>query len=158
MCSERSYFCDAEGHVRRLLESILHSAMAKHQQFESSVALVDAKVYPHMRFLNYTQAGTVLAPHIDLCRVDPFSSCDNQQQQLQRSTHTFILYLTHCSSGGETCLLEDVSGEGRDVILAKVSPRRGRLLIFPHAAPHEGLQVVDAPKILLREVQMMTRS
>ncbi|KAL3919237.1 MAG: hypothetical protein SGILL_003853, partial [Bacillariaceae sp.] len=156
LCSDRSYFCDAEGHVRRLLENILDSAMTKHQSTGSFAAHIEARVYPHMRFLNYTQPGTILAPHIDLCRVDPFASCDNQQQQLSRSTHTFILYLADCCDGGETCLLEDVSGDGREVVLAKIAPRRGRLLIFPHATPHEGLEVVDTPKILLRgEVQIM---
>ena len=36
--------------------------------------------------------------------------------------------------------------------LAAVSPRRGRLLIFPHAAPHKARPVVaeGLPKLLLR--------
>jgi hypothetical protein len=155
LCSERSYFCDAEGHVRLLLKRTLSTAMKK----DSTMA--HAQVYPHMRFLNYTQTGTVLAPHIDLCRVNPFSICNKQEEQLQqqRSTHTFILYLTDCHKGGETCLLEDVAGEGRSVVLAKVAPRRGRLLVFPHVTPHEGMEVLDVPKILLRgEVQITTRT
>ena len=35
-------------------------------------------------------------------------------------------------------------------VLARVEPRRGRLLVFPHACPHAGLAVVEAPKLLLR--------
>ena len=56
-------------------------------------------------------------------------------------------------------MLEDVAGEGRSVVLAKVAPRRGRLLVFPHVTPHEGMEVLDVPKILLRgEVQITTRT
>ncbi len=31
-----------------------------------------------------------------------------------------------------------------------VTPRRGRLLVFPHVCPHEGRAVLDIPKLLLR--------
>jgi len=95
-----------------------------------------------MRFLHYTQPGSILAPHVDLCRVD--------QDTQQRSTHTFILYLTDCDEGGETSLLGGVSGEKRNDILASVQPKMGRLLLFPHACPHEGNEVVHVPKSLLR--------
>ena len=54
--------------------------------------------------------------------------------------------------GGETVLLEkegpNVGASGQ--VLATVEPRRGRLLVFPHACPHAGLAVIDAPKLLLR--------
>jgi hypothetical protein len=162
LCSERSYFCDSEGFVRQLLYDCLSGL--EHQN--DCKYITEVRVYPHMRFLNYRQAGTILAPHIDLCRVDScFTACSMITQPLglpvlpstaiQRSTHTFILYLTDCDRGGETCLLGDVTGPQRSVILAKVAPRRGRLLVFPHATPHEGLQVMDVPKILLRgEVQI----
>jgi hypothetical protein len=144
LCSDRSYYCDAEGTVCALLKQVLErSNLVKGKPGE-------IKVYPYMRFLHYSKPGTILAPHVDLCRVDPFSS----DQEL-RSTHTFILYLTDCHTGGETCLLGEVSGEGREVCLAKVEPRQGRLLVFPHVTPHEGLEVVDVPKILLRgELQL----
>ena len=42
----------------------------------------------------------------------------------------------------------NVSASGQ--VLARVEPRRGRLLVFPHACPHAGLAVIDAPKLLLR--------
>jgi hypothetical protein len=141
-CSVRSYYCDAEGYARELLLAALertHLATPKHP----------VNVFPHMRFLNYAEAGTVLAPHVDLCRVDPVTG--------NRSTHSFLLYLTDCEVGGETFLLGDISGDERNNVLASVSPKRGRLLLFPHACPHEGNEVHDVPKILLRgEVMLST--
>jgi hypothetical protein len=141
-CSQRSYYCDAEGCVRELLTNMIertHLASPKQP----------VTVFPHMRFLNYTEAGTVLAPHVDLCRVDPVTG--------NRSTHSFLLYVTDCEKGGETSLLGDISGDERNHVLASVSPKRGRLLLFPHACPHEGNEVHDVPKILLRgEVMLST--
>ena len=63
---------------------------------------------------------------------------------------TFILYLTDCSAGGETVLLDQLVQPS--AVLATVTPRRGRLLVFPHACPHKALPVVahGLPKILLR--------
>ena len=135
LCSIRSYYCDAEGYVCNLLQSIIEKSGV-------SPPGQSVTVYPHMRFLDYCREGTALAPHVDLCRVDPISS--------KRSTHSFLLYLTDCCEGGETCLLGDVNGDGRTQVLARVLPRRGRLLLFPHSCPHEGIEVVDVPKILLR--------
>ena len=99
-------------------------------------------VFPYMRFLCYSKQGTDLAPHIDLCRVDADSG--------KRSTHSFLLYLTDCDAGGETTLIGDITGDARFKVLAKVSPRRGRLLLFPYRCPHEGLAVKDVPKLLIR--------
>jgi len=170
-CSERSYYCDAEGSLRRLIgnavsrsglvssaipaETVddnhpLSRSLAANSGIKSSPSSPVLRVFPHMRFLNYTSSGTVLAPHIDLCRVNPFCRTSDKQTPEHRSTHTFILYLTDCEHGGETSLLEEVTADGSAPSLTKVSPRRGRLLIFPHVTPHEGLEVVDAPKILLR--------
>ena len=94
---------------------------------------------PHMRFLDYERPGSALAPHVDLCRVDSETG--------RRSTHTFILYLHTCESGGETVLLESLSSK---VELAAVAPVRGRLLAFPHICPHMGAVVNHVPKLLLR--------
>jgi len=57
------------------------------------------------------------------------------------------LYLTTCDHGGETVLLEDISGKS---MLARVKPRTGDLLLFPHDCPHEGNAVQDVPKLLIR--------
>ena len=138
LCSERSYFCDASGYVRSALQAAIWNAQ---EVVSPEVGLV-IQVFAHMRFLDYSVVGTTLNPHVDICRVDPISG--------RRSTHTFILYLTDCPQGGETSLLGDVSGEKQSQILACISPKRGRLLLFPHACPHEGNAVRDVPKILLR--------
>lgn len=156
--SERSYFCDTEGVLQKLLLDGL-SRVGFAAPESSTYNIVDvstscrqvAMVFPHMRFLHYSRPGAVLPPHVDLCRVNPF--CIGGQK---RSTHTFILYLSDCLMGGETRLLEDLTGQGPPK--ATVAPRRGRLLIFPHATPHEGLEVVDVPKVLLRgEIRLTKR-
>ena len=176
-CSDRSYFCDAEGSLRRLIgNAVTRSGLVSSatpaetidDNYPLSRSLIEnsgiqyassvLRVFPHMRFLNYTSAGTVLPPHIDLCRVNPFCRPSDKQRPEHRSTHTFILYLTDCKTGGETSLLEEVTADGSAATLAKVSPRKGRLLIFPHPTPHEGMEVVDVPKILLRgELQISTK-
>jgi hypothetical protein len=142
LCSDRSYYCDAEGYVCHLLENIIRRV---HLGSTDDTVIV----FPYMRFLIYSQSGTKLAPHVDLCRVDHGTGL--------RSTHTFIIYLTSNDSSGETSLLGDVSGEGRAEVLARVTPVRGRLLIYPHACPHEGNEVVDVPKIILRGEVMLSK-
>ena len=96
-------------------------------------------IFEHIRFLNYEQAGGVLPPHVDLCRIDEKSGL--------RSTHTVILYLTDCEYGGETALLQELRNPK---VITVTRPKRGRALIFPHLCPHSGLEVVTAPKLLLR--------
>jgi hypothetical protein len=137
-CSNRHYFSDSHGWIRPLLEATIRRTMPS----SSSVT-----VLPHMRFLHYVQAGSILAPHVDLCRV-----LDGQ-----RSTHTFILYLHPCDAGGETVLLQTIAPP--EVALATIKPTRGRLLLFPHSCPHMGAKVIDLPKLLLRgEVILSTAS
>ena len=94
-----------------------------------------------MRFLCYAEAGGGLAPHTDLSRT--------RRGDGRTSRCTFLLYLTDCTAGGKTVLLESLTG---GVVLAEVTPRRGRLLIFPHLAPHRADEVVaeGLPKVLLR--------
>jgi hypothetical protein len=132
-CSERRYFCD----VRGWIVSLLRRAVLSVAETDEGVV-----VLPFMRFLCYKESGTILAPHVDLARVDLETG--------RRSTHTFLLYVTECVHGGATTLLESLSGDGRNQKLARVMPKRGRLLLFPHACPHEGEEVVDTPKLLVR--------
>ncbi len=75
---------------------------------------------------------------------------------LQRSsTRTFLLYLEACGDG-ETLLLEreGPTVEASGAVLARVAPRPGRLLVFPHKCPHAGAPVMQQPhakpKIVLR--------
>eukprot|EP00553_Chaetoceros_curvisetus_P005710 CAMPEP_0204633294 /NCGR_PEP_ID=MMETSP0717-20131115/26853_1 /ASSEMBLY_ACC=CAM_ASM_000666 /TAXON_ID=230516 /ORGANISM="Chaetoceros curvisetus" /LENGTH=131 /DNA_ID=CAMNT_0051651411 /DNA_START=300 /DNA_END=692 /DNA_ORIENTATION=- len=108
---------------------------------------VQVTMFQQMRFLNYLTPGSALLPHIDLAKVDPFSGCG------RRSTHTFIMYISDCELGGETALLQELSPDGpfaKHEVLALTTPVRGRMLIFPHACPHEGKEVVSVPKVLLR--------
>jgi hypothetical protein len=136
-CSVRSYFCDVKFWISSLLQSVLRTLI--HGEFNDDDPV---SVFPHMRFLCYEEQTAVLAPHVDLCRVNYATG--------KRSTHSFLLYLSDCRVGGETALLQDLSGEGRNVVLARVQPKRARLLLFPHACPHEGEAVVDVPKLLIR--------
>jgi hypothetical protein len=133
-CNDRCYFCDAEGELGALLRESIASAFATENSGRSHVVVLN-----QMRFLCYFESGAVLAPHTDLCRIDPMTN--------ERSTHTFILYLSDCEHGGETNLLRGLES---DEVLASVKPKRSRLLLFPHLCPHEGSKVEDVPKLLLR--------
>ena len=147
-CASRSYYCDASGHVVRALAAVMRRLEAGGQGVVSATTKkVVTEVLPHMRFLDYDKVGGSSPPHTDLCR----ATLDGRS-----STHTFILYLTDCADGGATNLLRCVSPKksavaaGDNNVLAVVTPKRGRLLVFPHVCPHEGEKVVDVPKILLR--------
>ncbi|CAK0912150.1 unnamed protein product, partial [Prorocentrum cordatum] len=81
----------------------------------------------------------------------------------ERSTHTFLLYLSGpppgeagggaggraggCA-GGQTVLLESLDADAPP--LASVAPARGRLFLFPHDCPHKAEPVLRPPKLLLR--------
>ena len=156
----RYYFCDAEGMVQTMLSKCIKAARSALERSSSSSSSSSSQnnsindetllsstsyngkplsIFEHIRFLNYEQAGGVLPPHVDLCRIDEKSGL--------RSTHTFILYLTDCEYGGETALLQELRNPK---VLLVTRPKRGRALIFPHFCPHAGLEVVTAPKLLLR--------
>eukprot|EP00445_Apocalathium_hangoei_P009713 CAMPEP_0203888942 /NCGR_PEP_ID=MMETSP0359-20131031/32545_1 /ASSEMBLY_ACC=CAM_ASM_000338 /TAXON_ID=268821 /ORGANISM="Scrippsiella Hangoei, Strain SHTV-5" /LENGTH=414 /DNA_ID=CAMNT_0050810251 /DNA_START=6 /DNA_END=1246 /DNA_ORIENTATION=+ len=105
-----------------------------------------------MRFLWYPEVGGSLPQHVDLPRNDVSG---------RRSTYTFLLYLQDCDHGGETNLLECLDGDvaladsggvapGSREVLARIQPRRGRLLLLPHICPHSASPVLDVPKVLLR--------
>eukprot|EP00747_Dinoflagellata_sp_TGD_P077891 gnl/TRDRNA2_/TRDRNA2_159799_c1_seq1.p1 gnl/TRDRNA2_/TRDRNA2_159799_c1~~gnl/TRDRNA2_/TRDRNA2_159799_c1_seq1.p1 ORF type:complete len:334 (+),score=63.37 gnl/TRDRNA2_/TRDRNA2_159799_c1_seq1:24-1004(+) len=130
--SDRSYFCDSEGWVQHAFAEACGRASSPSAPVNSAMA--------QMRFLHYSEPGGGLAPHIDLARTDAAG---------QRSTHTFILYLADCTSGGETVLLEHMASADAPV-LCEVPPRRGRLLLFPHQCPHLARPTVEVPKLLLR--------
>ena len=153
-CASRSYFCDVSGHIVNHLEHVLQSlgmeALGMHHLLPDSLTV---RVFPQMRFMHYTQDGSALAPHVDLSHKDV-------RDPMIKSTHTLILYLTDCQSGGgETVLLRSLhrkeSGSSDIMsdsnVVASVSPQLGRLLIFPHFCPHEGRPIRgNEPKLLLR--------
>lgn len=150
----RYYFCDAEEWVQTMLEECVDAvriallATKDTVRREASYApstgssirpSPPTSIFQHIRFLNYERPGGILPPHVDLCRVDSASGL--------RSTHTFILYLTDCGEGGGTALLHQLKDPR---VMSVVQPKRGRALIFPHICPHSGLEVVRAPKLLMR--------
>ena len=107
-----------------------------------------------MRFLLYDGPGQSLPPHTDAAKYSIDSS--------KKSTHTWILFLTGVGDteddadangggggGGATIFVEDVVSRP-PCILAKCSPMRGRLLVFPHAAPHAGEMTSTKNKKILR--------
>jgi len=131
LCIERRYYCDAVGVIMRHIKGLLKPLVDR--GFEPM---------PQMRFLRYFEVGGSLPPHVDLARTD---------NRGRRSTHTFILYLDGCregaEGGGETVLLHEAKGEEE---WARVAPKRGRLLVFPHMTPHMAREVTRIPKLLLR--------
>jgi hypothetical protein len=131
--NDRSYFADNEGWVTEALKGAVMAA--------GGGAPCEGEVMAAMRFLSYFEAGGGLPPHVDLSRT---------RRDGRTSLCTFILYLTDCEAGGETVLLQRLAQPSR--ILAAVTPRRGRLLLFPHTCPHMAAAVVaeGLPKVLLR--------
>lgn len=149
-CSLRHYFCDAEGSLCNLIADRVKAILLKMSE-QTVYKSPEVYVFPHMRFLNYKEEGGELLPHVDLTKVDSITG--------RRSTHTFILYLRDCEHGGETSLLKQLSSNGpKDYheIIQQISPRRSRLLVFPHACPHQGMKVISTPKILLRGEILIT--
>jgi hypothetical protein len=155
-CATRAHFCDVRGWAR---SAVLAAAR------ESGMPA--RGVHPQFRILHYPNPGGVMAPHVDLSkvldRVDSTWSADDrpvdamkQMKPALQTTHTFLLYLRTCESGGETALLRevknDVGAAGAETAhsLAEVKPVRGRLLVFPHDCPHAGRPVVDTNKLVLR--------
>jgi hypothetical protein len=154
-CATRSLFCDTEGWVEAelapLAEQLLNHTAA------TGMRLVELKVLPRMRFLSYESKGGNMQPHVDLAKRDPANG-------LRLSTHTFMVHLATCKTGGETVMLSKLTGavaaldasgacKGAQLpegVLAAVSPVRGRLLVFPHLCPHAGLAVSSVPKLFLR--------
>eukprot|EP00977_Amphora_coffeiformis_P016815 scaffold5323_cov173-Amphora_coffeaeformis.AAC.1 len=117
-----------------------------------SQAMDCCHVFRYQRFLEYTRVGSQLATHTDGTKI-----CDETGRQ---STHTLLLYLTDCPTGGETRLMLSSSRKDEEKGCRinhleeepyyDVHPKRGRILLFPHATPHAGAPVVATPKICLR--------
>ena len=117
-----------------------------------------------------------MQPHVDLAKTDPGggTSLVTSSSEKISSSHTFMLHLRDCANGGETALLKqlekekaspsaEVDGSSKEhdailPVLAAVAPRRGRLLLFPHACPHAGLPVDAVPKLFLRGELIWTPS
>lgn len=141
-------------HTDRPMANLLEVAIQKViSEFQNGPRL--CHVFRYQRFLEYTQPGSKLDPHTDGTKI-----CDDTHVT---STHTLLLYLTDCECGGETLLMTECtkdmptkSADGDsffnycDPVLYATQPRRGRILLFPHATPHAGAFVESVPKICLR--------
>ena len=146
-CTSRRYLYDFDESICRTIEKVLFSCGAFRRDFSSSFT------FPKFRILSYEHVDGFVPPHVDLSRTNRHGV---------RSTHTLILYLTDCNRGGETRLMHRLPRSGdkssKEVELRlrsrnssyDVEPRRGRLLLFPHLQPHEGLPTIDCPKTFLR--------
>ena len=110
-------------------------------ELDSVVTLKSA--VPYMRFLRYEEVGMDLAPHVDASKWDVRN--ENRGRRGSRSSHTFILFLRDCERGGSTVLLN--ADETR---IQAISPKRGRLFVFPHRCLHKSDPTIDVPKLLLR--------
>ena len=186
-CSDRALFADTTGaHAVRPIREVLN--YYKQRAPPTTTLMTCTSVLPAMRFLRYQLDGSCSPPHVDLTKTaaardylyhdedeltEDFATTPESERTpedieehdvaVQRSTHTFIIYLTTCDTGGETALLRSVRydhiEENDDVrainTIAAVKPVRGRLLFFPHNHPHEGRAVVipqggGHQKLLLR--------
>ena len=143
---DRAYYADVDGCLAHVIDGALKRAGVLRERDRSRPAAL-----PLVRFLHYATVGGSLPAHVDLPRV-----VDGE-----RTTHSFLLYLTDCERGGETLLLEAKPGDerlksaggvapGERGVIAVSAPRRGRLLIMPHACPHAAAPVDSVPKTLIR--------
>eukprot|EP01045_Picozoa_sp_COSAG04_P001111 COSAG04_NODE_34_length_34523_cov_40.302446_25_plen_701_part_00 len=140
----RSYHCDVDGSVSRAITAALGSSLGQE-------ALT---VLPRMRFLCYRDVGGDMQPHVDLSK----RVAEYDQLDATKSTHTFMLHLADCATGGETAFLTsvgalqnaDAAEQKEEGVLGVAAPKRGRLIVFPHECPHAGLPCVDVPKHFLR--------
>jgi len=146
VCSQRRYFLDSEKFVGNFLETGLKNALKNHNYNSPQNYKIDEiKAYQHLRFLHYDLPGGWVPPHVDLNRTNG--------EDLVKSTHTFILYLSEPgeNGGGETDLLKFLPNQGEECeVKFSVVPKFRRLLLFPHACPHIGRPVLCPPKLLVR--------
>ena len=141
----RLFFCDELGCAGAAIAAALEIARASLLRAgdEEAAAELPCGALPYMRFLVYTEAGQSLRPHTDAAKW-------GLTRTAGKSTHTFILFLNDCEKGGSTLFVESTKAAAAATPLAFVAPRRGRLLLFPHACPHAGETTVTVPKLLLR--------
>jgi len=172
-CSNRSYYCDSLGFVQRAFLKAVRKAGLKITSF---------RTWPQMRFLHYEYIGGCLPPHVDLSRTDPGSGVSSSHTFILylsdcikggetvllkslgsnklsnsialASTATATSTTTTTTTATSTSLF-DSSHTSYDNILYSVSPKKGRLLLFPHLCPHEGKATEVVPKLLLRGEVLM---
>ena len=123
------YFFESEAMAARVLAGLVRAGLGG--RF--------SRVLPSMRVLDYPSGGYI-RPHTDGVQWDAATASP--------TTTSFLLYLADSRETGATNFLA-AKHEGAEV-LATCRPRRGSLLVFPHAVPHEGLGVGAEGKLVLR--------
>jgi prolyl 4-hydroxylase len=93
------------------------------------------------RFYRYTP-GQSFKPHRD----GVFERLDVWEE----SRLTFMVYLSSVAAGGETRFFADLEPAFRGVPLHSVQPDVGSALVFRHEVWHEGAEVRDGRKYVLR--------
>ena len=102
---------------------------------------------PRFRFYRYTAAES-FGPHYDgVIRLE-----DGQESRL-----TFMVYLSDVPRGGETRFFVP-AGDDRLEVRLEVRPETGMALVFDHHVPHEGAEVQEGCKYVLRTDVMYQRA
>ena len=139
-----------------------------------------AHVLRYQRFLEYNKVGMGLDPHTDgtkVCCDRPnirsthtmlLYLCDCKvggETVLLKSSPTTTKVKTttaaskhksknapinHAGDGTKSKNKHYLGGDDDETILYSCKPKRGRILLFPHATLHAGMPVIDLPKICLR--------
>ena len=139
----RRKYCDCSGRVCGAVAAVLAQSHP------------GAVFSPQLQFLHYTEPKSAIPPHNDLAKgLELPPTRPGLPARAAKTTHTFIVYLADCSTGATELLDRVVAGNAVGcapaVVLARVEPRRGRLLVFPHETPHCGTAVEVPPKLLIR--------
>lgn len=96
---------------------------------------------PQFRFCRYTP-GQKFAPHYD---------GDYIVDSTEKSLYTFMIYLNGGFEGGATNFLSDSATSGpRGRVLHSLPPQAGMLLVFEHNIYHEGEELRDGVKYMMR--------
>ena len=147
---ERSYYWDATGWVRRILSSIIDRAQSSGGVGDGTL-MGAGESLPYFRILHYKSQGAYVGVHLDVAKKEAVAAPGSKKRS---SRLTFLLYLSgdeadgEGGEGGETVLHQSEAPGSKE--LARVAPKRGRMLVFPHNCPHSGLAVQNPPKILIR--------
>jgi hypothetical protein len=169
----RRFFCDTEMKIVGQLQVILQRALQK-----AGIA-DDAWVYcnKYLRILEYIREGKILAPHADghkICEDTGTKSThtlllfltdldeggetvlmNGQAEGWAKQLEVVVPPECQMNAVLENNMLETIELEGEEfppshAVSVGVSPRRGRILIFPHEWPHAGAVTQSLPKIMLR--------
>ena len=107
---DRRFYCDTTREVicKPLEEIVLHCLQNICRGVDEEKDKTDFVVYcnKYLRFLEYKTIGGELLPHRDGTK-----TCEDTGT---KSTHTLLLFLSDCESGGETLIMDDESDEGKN--------------------------------------------